>query len=116
MLKKPSHWSGEIKETSVHEELCSSDRSRQPDVTRGVIRAQTNVSEEIRIEQTHDRSGQPDKHEIAQQAAREVHREITTLHNDDELPREKIEEDMEFQIPGLPHSTVKHTQSSSVRN
>ena len=59
-----------------------------------MIRAQTNLSGEIRVEQTHDRSGQPDKHEIALRAAPEVHREITTLNTDNELPRERIEEDM----------------------
>ena len=59
----------EIKEKSSHEELCSSDRSGQPDITPSVIRAQTNLSGEIRVEQTHDRSGQPDKHEIAPRAA-----------------------------------------------
>ena len=33
------------------------------------IRAQTNLSGEFRVEQTHDRSGQPDKYEIALRAA-----------------------------------------------
>ena len=108
-------WSREIKEKSYHEELCSSDRSGQPDITPGVIRAQTNLSGEILVEQTHDRSGQPDKHEIALRAASEVHREITTLNTDNELTRERIEEDMDFKIPGLPHSTVKQLQSASVR-
>ena len=37
------------------------DRSGQPDVTLKVIRAHNNLSEDIRIEQTHDRSGQPDE-------------------------------------------------------
>ena len=37
------------------------DRSGQPDVTLNVIRAHSNLSEDIRIEQTHDRSGQPDE-------------------------------------------------------
>ena len=55
----------EIKEKCFHEELCSSDRSGQPDITPSVIRAQTNLSGEIRVEQTHDRSGQPDKHNVA---------------------------------------------------
>ena len=79
-------WSREIKEKSFHEELCSSDRS-----------------------------GQPDKHEIALRAVPEVHREITTLNTDNELTRERSEEDMDFKIPGLPHSTVKQLQSASVR-
>ena len=91
------------------------DRSGQPDITPSMMRAQTNLSEEIRVEQTHDRSGQLDKHEIALQAAPEVHREVTTLNTDNELIRERIEEDMDFKIPGLPHSAVMQLQSASVR-
>ena len=53
--------SQEIKVKSFHEELCSSDRSGQPDITPRLIRAHNNLSEDIRAEQTHDRSGQPDK-------------------------------------------------------
>ena len=113
--KGETSWSEEIKETSSHEEPCSSDRSDQPDITPSVIKAQTNLSEEIRVEQTHDRSGQPDKHEITLRAAPEVHCEIMTLNTDNELTRERIEEDMDFKIPGLPHSTVKQLQSASVR-
>ena len=113
--EKSSPWSREIKETSSHGELCSSDRSGQPDITPSLIKAQTKLSEEIPVEQTHDRSGQPDKHEIALRAAPEVHREIMTLNTDNELTRERIEEDMDFKIPGLPHSTVKQLQSASVR-
>ena len=37
------------------------DRSGQPDVTRNVIEAHNNLSEDTRIEQTRDRSGQPDE-------------------------------------------------------
>ena len=107
--------SQEIKVKSFHEELCSSDRSGQPDITPSVIRAQKNLSGEIRVEQTHDRSGQPDKHNVALQDAPEVHREITTLNTNNGLTRERIEEDMDFKIPGLPHSTVKQLQSASVR-
>ena len=104
--KGETSWSREIKEKSSHEELCSSDPSGQLDITPSVIRAH-NLSGEIRVEQTHDRSGQPDKHEIALRAAPEVHREITTLKTDNELTRERIEEDMDFKIPGLPHSTCE---------
>ena len=67
--EKSSPWSREIKEKSSHEELCSSDRSGQPDITFSVVGAQRNLSGEIRVEQTHDRSGQRDKHEIALRAA-----------------------------------------------
>ena len=78
-------------------------------------RAHNNLSEDIRVEQTHDRSGQLDKHTIERQDAPEVHREITMLNTDNELTREIIVEDMDFNIPGLPHSVVKHAHSASVR-
>ena len=115
MSKGETSRSQEIDEKSFHEELCSSDRSGQPDITPSLIRAQNNLSEEIRVEQTHDRSGQPDKHNVELQDAPEVHREITTLNTDNELTRERIEEDMDFKVPGLPHSTVKQLHGASVR-
>ena len=77
------------------------DRSGQPD--------------KHKIEQTPDRSGQPDKHNVAVPDAPEVHHEIKMLNIDNELIRERIEEDMDFKIPGLPHSTVKQLHSASVR-
>ena len=63
------------------------------------MRAQNNLSEDIRVEQTHDRSGQPDKHNVELQDAPEVYREITMLNTDNELIREIIEEDIDFKIP-----------------
>ena len=42
--KGETSWSQEIKEKSSHEQLCSSDRSGEPDITPSVIRAQTNLS------------------------------------------------------------------------
>ena len=69
----------------------------------------------VRVEQTHDRSGQPDKHNGAVQDNPEVYREIKTLNIDNELILQRIEEDMDLKIPGLPHSTVKQLQSASVR-
>ena len=54
--------------------------------TLSVIEAR-NLSENTRVEQTHDGSGQPDKHEIALQDAPKVHREITTLNTDNQLTR-----------------------------
>ena len=110
--------SQEIDVKSFHEELCSSDRSGQPDTTQDVIGVQTCPSEEnknVGVEQTHDRSGQPDKHNVAVQDDPEVYHEIKMLNTDNELIRERIEEDIDFKIPGLPHSTVKQLQSASVR-
>ena len=45
----------------------------------------------------------------------EVPREITTLNTDNELTRERIEDFMDFKIPGLPHSICEQLQSASVR-
>ena len=107
-----------IKVKSFHEELCSSDRSGQLDITQDVIGVQTCPSEEnknVRLEQTHDRSGQLDKHNVAVQDDPEVFHEIKTLNTDNEAIRERIEEDMDFKIPGLPHSTVNQLHSASVR-
>ena len=87
----------------------------KPDITPSVISVQTNLSGEIRVEQTHDRSGKPDKHENTQKTVPALYREIPTLNTDKELIRERIEEDIDFNIPGLPHSTVKQLQSASVR-
>ena len=105
---------------SFHGEPCSSNRSGQPDITPSVIRAH-NLSENIRVEQIHDRSGKPDErnsssaHTVKEQHAPEVHREIALLNTDNEFNREINEEDINFKIPGLPHYIVKHAQSTSVR-
>ena len=52
---------------------------------------------------------------VAVQDDLEVFREAETLNIDNETIRERIEADMDFKIPGLPHSIVKHAQSASVR-
>ena len=112
VVKGETSRSQEIKVKSFHEELRSSDRSGQPDDTHNMLGVQTCLSEEnknVRVEQTHDRSGQPDKRSDA------VHHEIKMLNIDNELIRERTGEDMDFKIPGLPHSTVKQLQSANVR-
>ena len=96
----------------------SRDRSGQPGITQDVIVIQTCSSEDnksLNVEQTHDRSGQLVKHTVAIQDDPEVYHEAKTLNTDNETIRERIEEHMDFKIPGLPHSIVKHAQSASVR-
>ena len=111
VVKGETSRSQEVKVEPLHDELCSSDRSGQPDITNMSSEENKNVG----VEQTHDRSGQLDKHNIAVQDAPEVHHEIKMLNIDYELIRERIEEDMDFKIPGLPHSIVKQLHSASVR-
>ena len=67
------------------------------------------------LEQTHDRSGKPDKHNVAVQDAPEVYHELKMLNTDNEFTRERIEEDIDFKIPGVRHSTVKQLHSDNVR-
>ena len=104
---------------SFNEELCSSDRSGRPGITQDVISFQTRSSEDsksLNVEQTHDRSGRFGKHTVAAQDDLEIYHEAETLNTDNETIRERIEADMDFKIPGLPHSIVKHAQSANVRD
>ena len=112
--------SHEINAKSFYGKLCASDRSGQPELTSDVIEAR-NLSENTRVEQTHDGSGQPDErnsstaHTVKEQYAHDVHREIASFNTDNEFNRKINEEDKDFNIPGLPHSTVKQLHSASVR-
>ena len=58
VVKGETSRSHEIDEKGCHEKLCASDRSGQPEITLSVIEAR-NLSENTRVEQTHDGSGQP---------------------------------------------------------
>ena len=94
------------------------DRSGQLGIAQDVISVQTCSSEDsksLNVEQTHDRSGQPVNDTVAVQDDPQVYHEAGTLNIDDETLRERIEADMDFKIAGLPHSIVKHAQSTSVR-
>ena len=60
VVKGKTSRSHEIDEKGFHEKLCASDRSGQIEITLSVIEAR-NLSENTRVEQTHDGSGQPDE-------------------------------------------------------
>ena len=74
-----------------------------------------------RVEQTHDGSGQLHErnsscaHTVKEQHAPEEHRDIALFNTDNEFNRAINEEDIDFNIPGLPHSTVKQLHGTSVR-
>ena len=99
--------------------LCASDRSGQPEITLSVIEAR-NLTENTRVEQTHDGSGQPDEcnsssaHTVKEQHAPDEHREIASFNTNNEFNR-AINEDIDFNVPGVPHSTVKQLHGASVR-
>ena len=58
VVKGETSRSHEIDEKGFHEKLCVSDGSRQLEITPSVIEAR-NLSENTRVEQTHDGTGQP---------------------------------------------------------
>ena len=111
VVKGETSRSHEIDEKGFHEKLCASDRSGQPEITLSVIEAR-NVSENTRVEQTHDGSGQLDErnsssaHTVKEQFAPEENRDIALFNTDNEFNRAINEEDIDFNIPGLPHSAV----------
>ena len=121
VVKGETSCSHEINEKGFHEQICASDRSGQPEITPSVIEA-CNLSENTSVEQTHDGSGLPDErnsstaHTVKEQHAHEVHREIASFNTNNEFNRKINEEDIDFNIPGLPHSTVKQLHSASVRD
>ena len=110
--------SQKISVNSCHEDFCSSDRSGRLGITQDVVSVQTRSSEDsksLNVEQTHDRTGRLVKDTVPVQDDPEVYHEAETLNIDNETIRERIEADMDFKIPGLPHSIVKRAQSASVR-
>ena len=53
---------------------------------------------------------------MKEQHAHDVHREIASFNTDNEFNRKINEEDIDFNIPGLPHSTVKRSHGINVHN
>ena len=122
----------EINVNSFNEELSSSDRTGRPVETEAIQTRSSEDSKSLNVEQTHDRTGRPVANTAAVQDDSQVCHEADTLNVDDEVLRERMEKsivvrdenhepmmvneaDMDFRIPGLPHSVVKHAQSTSVR-
>ena len=92
--------SQEIEVNSFHEGTVSSDRSEQPvvETSKTHIRS-SDDSRSLNVELAHDRSGQP-----------------VVNHDDSSHEQTMLSEvNMDFRIPGLPHSVVQHAQSTSVR-
>ena len=101
---------------SLNEELSSSDRTGRPVETEEIQARSSEDTKSLNVEQTHDRTGRPVKDTVAVQDDPEVFHEAGTLNIDDETLRERMEADMDFNIPRLlPHSIVKRAQCASVR-
>ena len=128
----------EIDVHSFHEEPVSSEKTERPVIETSVIQARSPEDrKDSNVEKTHERTRRlvsvtstenvPDSSQT-----RSVH-ESETFNVGDKTLRERTERpvidhddlshesmmvkeaDMDFRIPGLPHSVVKHAQSTSVR-
>ena len=112
------------------------DRSGRPDNMKDG--RNTSRSQEINVNSfnaelsSSDKTGRPVTDTAAVQDDSQVYHEANTLNIDDEVLRKRMEKyivvhdenhepmmvneaDMDFRIPGLPHSVVKHAQGTSVR-
>ena len=96
----------------LHEELGSSHRSGKPE----------RLSEDIRVKHAHDGTGQPveqstsSTHTVKEQFVPEENRDIASFNTDDEFNRAINEENIDFNIPRVPHSPVKRSHGVNVRN
>ena len=125
--------SQEINVNSFNEELSSSDRTGRLVEPEVIQTRSSEDSKSLNVEQTHDRTGRLVANAAAVQDDSQVCHEADTFNVEDEVLRKRMEKsivvhdenhepmmvneaDMDFRIPGQPHSVVKHAQSTSVRH
>ena len=113
VVKGETSRSHEIDEKGLHKELGSSDRSRKPE----------NLSENTSVEQARDGTRQPVEskqlkctHTVKEQFAPEENRDIELFNTDNEFNRAIDEENIDFNIPGVPNSMVKRSHGVNVHN
>ena len=78
-------------------------------------------SEDIRVMHAHDGTGEPVKssastHIVKEQLVPAEHRDIASSNADNEFNRATDEENIDFNIPGVPNSTVKRSHGVNVHN
>ena len=135
---RKTYRSQDIDVNSSHEETVYSERTERPVVQKSVIQARSSEdSKDPNVETTHDRSGQPvvetnienvrdgcetrSCHEsmrlnFEDETFREISGQPVVNHDDSSHEQTMLSEvNMDFRIPELPHSVVKHAQSTSVR-
>ena len=87
----------------LQEELCSSDRSGQPD-----------REENKHVLQNHDRSGQPDGEERLHKVQEDNH--LKSRDDADKFDLAMDDENIDFNISGIPDETVKRSQSINIHD
>ena len=130
--------SQEIDVNSFHEETVSSERTVRPVVETSVIQARSSEdSEDPNVGKAHERTRrlvvETNTENVPDSSQTRSCHESETFNVGDKTLRERTgrpvidhdnlsheqtmvnEANMDFRIPGLPHSVVKHAQSTSVR-
>ena len=77
------------------------------------------LSEKIRVKHVHDGTGQLvenslSAHKVKEQFALEENRDVASFNTDNEFNRATDEENIDFNIPGVPNSTVKRSHGVNV--
>ena len=103
--------SQEIDDKRLHKELGSSDRTGKP----------VQLSEDIRVMHAHDGTGEPVKSSastniVEEQLVPADNHDIASFNADNEFNRATDEENIDFNIPGVPNSTVKRSHGVNVHN
>ena len=102
--------SQEIDDKRLQEELGSSDRTGKPV-----------KSEDIRVMHAHDGTGEPVKSSVSTHIVKEQfvpveHRGIASSNADNKFNLATDEENIDFNIPGVPNSMVKRSHGVNVHN
>ena len=130
--------SQEIDVNSFHEESVSSERTGRPVQTDVIQTRSSEDSKHPHVEMAHERMRrlvvEPNKENVPDDCQTRSCHESETFNVGDKTLRERKERpvvnhddpsheqtmlnevNMDFRIPGLPHSAVKHAQSTSVRD
>ena len=79
------------------------------------------LSEDIRVKHAHDGTGEPVKssastHIVKEQFVPEENRDVASFNADNEFNSATDEENIDFNIPGVPNSTVKRSHGVNVQN
>ena len=111
VVKGETSRSHEIDDKRLHKELGASDRTGIP----------VELSEDIRVKHAHDGTGEPVKssastHIVKEQLVPAEHCDIASFNADNEFNRAIDEENIDFNIPGVPHSALKRSHGINVQN
>ena len=110
MEKGETSRSPEIDDKRLHKELGSSDRTGKP----------VKLSEDIRVMHAHDGTGEPVKSSASTHTVEEFvpaeHRDTASSYANNKFNLATDEENINFNIPGVPNSTVKRSHGGNVHN